>query len=182
MANVLDRLTERQKKIVSWIGLVALVGIGLLLVRPQYSPQILFEEPSTQESAGDGWNLQLYSERLERRLGNILSEVVGGKKVEVFLTLERGPRLIVANSETEDHRVTSEGMEETRRTSTPTILRMDGGKRESPLILEEQEPMVRGIVVFLEGAYDAEVRLRIARAVQTVFQIPMYRIEVLSRD
>jgi len=59
---------------------------------------------------------------------------------------------------------------------------MDGGKRESPLILEEQEPMVRGIVVFVEGAYDAEVRLRIARAVQTVFQIPMYRIEVLSRD
>ena len=182
MANVFNRLTEKHKKIVSWIGLAALVGISFMLFQPQYSPQTFPEDFYTsKESAGDVLDLQLYAERLERRLKSIVSAAVGGMNVEVFLTLERGPRLLIAESKTEDHRITSDGTEETRWTSTPTVLRMDGERKEIPLVLEEEEPMVRGVVVVIPGVYDADARLRIARAVQTVLQIPMYRIEVLFR-
>ena len=181
MTNVFNRLTDKQKKIVSWIGLAALVGISFMLLQPRYSPQKFPEEPYSSKSRRRCFGSPAVFRTPRRAFESIVSAAVGGMNVEVFLTLERGSRLLIAESKTEDHRITSDGMEETRRTSTPTVLRMDGERKEVPLVLEEEEPVVRGVLVVINGVHDADVRLRIARAVQTVLQIPMYRIEVLFR-
>ena len=59
---------------------------------------------------------------------------------------------------------------------------MRSGQSESPIVLEETWPQIRGVLVVADGADDPQVRFTIAHAVQTVLQIEMYRIEVLPRN
>lgn len=106
----------------------------------------------------------------------ILSQIAGVGDVEVFVTLERSSKIVIAESITEEIR---EG--EMRQTKSPITLRADGGSYEVPVILEEYEPQLRGVLIVASGAEHPQTRYQILQAVQTVLQLPMYKIEVLAK-
>ena len=175
LSKFLDRLSDRQKKLLSWLSLVVLVGAGLLMI-----------QPGGRDTGSPGTSTAVLKETLdpfaaearylEKRLAQLLSTVAGVRRADVFVTLERGTRLIVAEELTiEDH-----GGVERRRTSAPALVR--SGQSEQPIVLQVDWPAVKGVLVVAQGAEDPELRFRIARAVQTALQIEMHRIEVLPRD
>ncbi len=174
MSKLLDRLSHKQKKILSWLSLVVLVGVGFFMVQPGYkTPEPPANSTALQERYG---SFAAEARYLETRLAELLSAVAGVRRADVFITLERGPRLTIAEEVTsEEH-----GGMERRRTSAPALLR--SGQSEQPIILETDWPAVRGVLVVADGAEDPQLRFRIAQAVQTVLQIEMYRIEVLPRN
>jgi len=88
----------------------------------------------------------------------------------------------VAQNVTEEVRTGPEGIVERRLTSTPVLLRSDAERREMPLVLEQIEPQVRGVLVVVDADPSAELRLAIAQAVATALQLPMYRIEVVFKQ
>lgn len=73
-------------------------------------------------------------------------------------------------------------MTERRWTSSPVLMRNDAERKEVPLVLEEIEPTVRGVLVVVDQTPRAELRLAISQAVATALQVPMYRIEVLFKQ
>ena len=56
----------------------------------------------------------------------------------------------------------------------------EGG--QSPIILVEREPEIRGVIVVAEGAADPAVRLSLQRAVQAVTGVPLSCIEVFEMN
>jgi len=108
----------------------------------------------------------------------MLNRMLGGNAAQVFLTLEQGPSLTIAYSVTEEERESAEGAVERRWSSTPVILRNDSERKETPLVLEEREPTVRGVLIVVDKRVDGELRLKLARAVATVLQVP----HVSNRD
>jgi stage III sporulation protein AG len=180
MGEVWSRLNEKQKKLFSWLAVVLVIGVGFFLIQPSTPTQV----PTTVTG---GFSVEPkdsdpYREHLQKELQSILSSMVGGKSTEVFLTMERGASLKVAYDLTEEERIGSEGLQEKRRTSSPVLMRNDAERKEVPLILEETEPVVRGVLVVVDQEPYPELRLQVAQAVATALQIPMYRIEVLFKQ
>ncbi|MCL6522218.1 MAG: stage III sporulation protein AG [Firmicutes bacterium] len=126
------------------------------------------------------------AEVLAQRLEATLSDVRGAGRVRVEVTLESGPRNLYL-------------MEEHSQTSTTQETDSSGGRRQesqsdrqltlpssatggSPPVAAVDEPQVRGVLVVASGAGDPEVRDELARAVQTLLGVPLYRVAVVAGD
>ena len=143
---------------------------------------------------GDGWFQGAprdgptgNDETLELRLEDILSTVRGAGKVRVLITYATAGERVAATVSTLDESVSetsggttatrSEQSREMRQPATVTT-----GEGQSPIILVEREPEIRGVIVVAEGAADPTVRLSLQRAVQAVTGVPLSCIEVFEMN
>ncbi|HBG01565.1 MAG TPA: hypothetical protein DDW87_08345 [Firmicutes bacterium] len=180
MGELWKRLNERQRKIVSWLAVGVIVGVGILLIQPSSPSSIPNSLPVA--SPADTQGSDPSQERLVKELEAILNTMLGGKRAKVFLTTERGYKLNIAYDLTSEERWGTEGLIERRSTSSPVLMRNDAERKEVPLVLEEIEPTVRGVLVVVDYEPQMELRLMISQAVATALQVPMYRIEVLFKQ
>jgi stage III sporulation protein AG len=126
---------------------------------------------------------------LEDHLSNILSKIQGAGKVSVMITLKSGKEIIPAKDESISDRVTNEKDTEggirtinEKTTSDKVVFAEVQGGSSEPLILKEINPEIKGVIVVAGGAKDARVKLKISQAVQTVLDIPAYRVTVYERE
>ena len=124
---------------------------------------------------------------LEARLEDILCTVRGAGKVRVLITYATAGERVAATVSTLDESVsetsggtTATRSEQSREMRQPATVTTDGG--QSPIILVEREPEIRGVIVVAEGAADPAVRLSLQRAVQAVTGVPLSCIEVFEMN
>ena len=160
---------------------VALYGVLLLLAVVFYG-------------MGDGWfsaaprdGPQTAGSTLESRLEDILSAVRGAGRVRVLITYSTAGERVAATVSTTDESVsetsggtTATRSEQSRETKQPATISIEGG--QSPIILVEKEPEIRGVLVVAEGAADPAVRLSLQRAVQAVTGASLSCIEVFEMN
>ena len=165
MKAVWDRL--RSWKYASWV----LYGTLLLLAGFFYG-------------LGEGW---FQAAPREARLEDILSTVRGAGKVRVLVTYATAGERVAATVSTLDESVsetsgvnTATRSEQSREMKQPATVATEGG--QSPIILVEREPEIRGVIVVAEGAADPAVRLSLQRAVQAVTGVPLSCIEVFEMN
>lgn len=185
------------KKTVANLIVVFCIGLVLILVADFYkdirtekaaNESILFE---STESPADGFKStsSQYLENLEEHLSSILSKIQGAGKVSVMITLKSGTELIPAKDESVSDKVTSEkdtdGGTRTineKTTDEKVVFAAAQGGNSEPLIIKEINPDIKGVIVVAEGASDAKIKLKISQAVQTVLDIPAYRVTVYERE
>ena len=144
---------------------------------------------------GDGWIRQAPQAgpengdqpTLEVRLESILGSMRGVGKVQVLLTYATAGERVAATVSTLDESVsdTSSGTtathsQQSREMRQPATVSTESG--QSPIILVEREPEIRGVIVVAEGAADPMVRLNLQRAVQAVTGISLSCIEVFEMN
>ncbi len=144
---------------------------------------------------GDGWfrsgaprdGPDKAQETLEIRLEDILGSIRGAGRVRVLITYATAGERVTATVSTLDESVsetsggtTATRSEQSRETKQPATVATDGG--QSPIILVEREPEIRGVIVVAEGAADPAVRLSLQRAVQAVTGVPLSCIEVFEMN
>lgn len=173
------KLSTSQRKMLNWLGFVIVVGIGFMLIQPARQNKIDTSLPLTQTT--QLYDRQIngaydYEERTQCCLTEILTQIKGVGEVKVFVTLDRGSSVVLAQSVTEE----TKNSGESRISKNPVILRSDGNK-EAPLIIEEYQPVIRGVLVVAAGAENPDIRYQIFKAVQAALHLPMYRIEVLPK-
>jgi stage III sporulation protein AG len=175
-----NRLHERQKKVLSWLAVVLIVGVGILVLQPSGPVEV----PLTPSSEKREETRISNSTKgiLEKELTSVLDSMMGRKCTTVFVTMERGPSLKIAYDVTEEERYGDQGLSEKRWTSSPVLMRNDADRKEVPLVLEEIESKVRGVLVVVDWDPSIDLRLAISQAVSTSLQVPMYRIEVLFKQ
>ena len=124
---------------------------------------------------------------LEARLEDILSTVRGAGKVRVLVTYATAGERVAATVSTLDESVSETSgvnsatrSEQSREMRQPATVSTEGG--QSPIILVEREPEIRGVIVVAEGAADPAVRLSLQRAVQAVTGVPLSCIEVFEMN
>lgn len=125
---------------------------------------------------------------LSKRLEEVLSNISGAGHVRVLVTLSAGTEQLFAHDVTEGVRNSTESdgqggrrtNEEVNTERRLTLLDSGSGGGRVPVVSQVKAASVRGVLVVAEGADDPKVRLRLVRAVQSLLDVPVHRIEVLQ--
>lgn len=185
------------KKTTANLVIVFCLGLALILIADFYmdirtdgkaEENIYIKD--TQKEAGTSDNSAAdYARRLENDLATILSKIQGVGRVSVMVTLESGSEIIPAKDESISDKVTNEkdtnGGTRTineKTTDDKVVFTTAQGGSSKPLIIKEINPEIKGVIVVAEGAEDSKVKLKISQAVQTVLDIPAYRVSVYERN
>ena len=157
----LRSLLERNK----FVLLVILAGAALLLLpaRP--------EENRRAEPAVAGGTDLFRVEELEGRMEEALSRIAGVGEVQVVLTLQSGPRRVLA----QDTRSTVEAGATDAELTTVVL---SGGGEEDAVTLQQISPQYQGALVVCSGGGDPSVRLRVVEAVSALTGLGADRISV----
>lgn len=116
------------------------------------------------EEAADGSG---YAERVEQRLAQVLSKIDGAGSVDVFVSVRSDGTVVIATESIvgEDGSVTT----------SPVL---SGGE---PIVLEECNPEITGVLIVADGADDLNVRFNLLEAAASVLDIDQSIIKVYTR-
>ena len=122
---------------------------------------------------------------LEVRLIEVLSKIRGAGKVDVLVTYETTGEIVTAVSSRTDEEVrdaiAGQDSSSQRSVSTvtePALVKNEAG--QTPIVLSEKEPTVRGVIVVAEGAAQLSVRRDLQNAVRAVTGAAISKIEVFE--
>jgi len=159
-----------------------LAAIGVVLLLPTGTKKTGEETEQPQETAarpaGDaGLSVQ---EKMEQRLCDALSQMDGVGAVHVVVTLESTGKKIVekdvpTRSTTEENgSVTSSSQDEA------TVYEKTQNGAETPYVVSEEYPAVRGVLVIAEGGGNPVTIQEIQEAVMALFQVGANKIKVVK--
>ncbi len=165
------------------LGVILLISGGLLDSQPNKSK---VETPAEVAKSAPA-QVRNYEEALEAKLANLLSQVKGAGAVAVNITLENGgtqepARNITKESKTIQEKDTGGGIRTTTEIKeTEQILLSKENGVDHPVMLRELKPVIKGVLVIAEGAYDSTVKANLTRAVEAGLGIPAYKITVIPQ-
>lgn len=140
--------------------LVALVGLGLMLLPSEQEPNTPTEPPRTVEHS------------LEEKLEALLGQIQGAGQVSVLLTEKEGSQTLYQTDSQTD------ADESGSRRTDDTVLIEDENRTESGLVRQTLGPVYRGAVILCQGADDPTVKLAVVEAVRCVTGLGADQISV----
>lgn len=172
-AKLKDRLTTLSKnpKLLITAGLIGI----LLIAASSFIPSSKKESVTVNKDTAD-----TYLENLESDIKSLVLGLTGDKDATVVITLESGTSYTYADS-TQSDSTTSNGEKsseekQSKSTSYVTVKSSDGG--ETPLILYENMPQIRGVAIICNGGDDADTADKITSAVTAALNITSKRVFV----
>ena len=147
------------------LGVLLLVGLLLLVIAlpTRQENENTITEENTQET-DQGLQEQDWQTKMEERLVEVLEQVQGVGKAEVFLTCEGTQDKVVEKDETE------------------TVYERDSRGNQTPYVSAEIYPQVTGVLVVAQGGDDPVVIQNIQEAVQVLFQVEAHKIKVMKMN
>ena len=145
---------------IGWILAAAGIGIFLLLTAPYFSAS---EKKDIQTDTDTYFSVRFYTENLEERIAALCRQVHGVNEAHVLLTLEGGSEYKYAESisgAARDYIITENA---------------DG---ESPVLVQEIYPQIRGVAVVCTRGDDSSVQLTLTQLLSAALGIPASRIRV----
>lgn len=124
--------------------------------------------PSGGDNKEVKYDLDIYSD--EERLENILSKISGAGEVDVMITYYGGSEQSIA------YEIKSENEEKSSRVDKSAV--MSGN---SPVVVQELYPQVKGVIVVAQGAGSAEVKRALSEAVTAVTGVGASRVRVYEK-
>ena len=183
----LDRLKHMKKE--QWIVYLLLAALLLVIFLPvsrkeggeketQVSPaQTVGKEEETCESQ---------TEEMEEKLESALARVEGVGDVEVVLSLESTNQKVVekdvpsARSSQESSGGEESSSSSSASTEESTVYQTDSDGNETPYVVRENYPEIRGVLVVAEGGGDPVVVQQIQEAVMALFRVEAHKIKVMK--
>jgi stage III sporulation protein AG len=176
--------------------LLLVFGIGLLLLvfsgswfAPRSSPPASEPAPGVKAQPAAGDDLTPVEEELESRLAAILGAVDGAGSVQVTVTLKSGAENVYAqNVNKQDQTIQEKDQGGGNRTTNEVneqddlvLLQPGNGGSSTPVVVKELHPEIAGVLVLAEGANNPGLKEKLIQAVETVLNIPSYRVMVLPK-
>lgn len=132
-------------------------------------------------------NYQEYTDKLENRLKQILSEVSNIGKTEVMITLKSSKELVTLKDQPYEKESTTEkdsagGTRDSESTKQQesTVYSTNGSGNSSPYVIKELEPEIEGVLVIAEGGDNKAVVSDIIESVSVLFDVPIHKIKVMN--
>lgn len=184
-------LKGAQAKILPYLLLVLIFGIFAMWCSDTFFQDT---EPltNTQEQvAAEDYTAELpsdasgYQRALETKLTHNLAQIDGVGQVTVTVSLLSGSEAVFAQNTSGEQRTIEEkadggGTRVTNETKTTNeVVTLKNGT--TPLVLEEKEPQIGGVMVIADGAADSGVKAMLMQAVATATGLPAHKIAVLPR-
>lgn len=123
---------------------------------------------------GDGaWHSLPDEAAVESRLKTILSKIDGVGEIDVMVTYDTTSELVPA-VDTD----TSTSADGSSQRSHP--ITVGGSGEESPIVLKQVQPRIRGVIIVAQGAENIAVKVRLMAAVSTVLGISQECVDVFA--
>ncbi len=163
---------DKFKKI-KHIQIISAVVVGLLICLIYFGfSQMTKSEEITENSTEEYSSAEEYVTALENKLCYVLSKITGVGNVDVVITLASGFTFEYA-TDVETKTVSSGGTETTVTTETIILV------SNEPVVVKQNYPEIKGVVIVAEGAENFAVKMNIMTAVETVLQIDTSNITIL---
>lgn len=179
------------KKTISNLIIVLCLGIALIIVADFYKDFLPSNKSAADEYKITDENItkKEYVNELEDQLSEILSLVQDSGRVSVMITLKSTSEIVPALDKTSSDKVTNENdteggtrvINETNTQDKVVFMNEQGGNSKA-LVVKELNPEIKGVIIVAEGAKNPKVKLKLSEAVQTVLDIPAYRVSILERN
>lgn len=170
----------KKLKSIKHIEIIILVIFILVLLLICFNGTSLFsflsftEKSSTSSSSQSSYvSAVTYTENLESKLKNLLSNIKNAGNVEVMISIDESSTLTFATEQV----ITTSG--QTTKTETNIIFVEKDGV-SLPVLVNEKLPEINGVVVVSTGANDVNVKLNILQAVQTILNIDANKIQIFA--
>lgn len=154
--------------------IVGLAGIFLIFISS------FIPSGKKAKTKAENISAEAYRQTVQKSVCDIVTGVTGDKKPTVVITLESGVKYNYADSKESDTSASTNKDAEENRKSTKqsyiTVKSSDGG--ETPLIVTEIMPEIRGVAIVCEMGDDAAVAERIQNAVTAALNITSQRVYV----
>ena len=172
----------KKEQIVVWLLLLALV---IVIFWPAGSgKETACGETEVPEQTAQ--EIQSQEEAMEQALADTLAQVDGVGAVRVALTLESTNRKIVEkdvpDSQSSETRTSGDETSENSSFSQEesTVYERDGSGAETPYVVSEEYPAVRGVLIVAEGGDNPVVVQEIQEAVMALFGMDAHKIKVMK--
>lgn len=171
--------------------ILGVVGVFLLIIGGVYDSSA-GKPKAVQQSSESTVNTPKvpardFEDLEEAKLSNLLSQIRGAGTVSVSVTYETGSTQEHAKNITKESKVIQEkdnngGVRTTTETKeNEQILMSKENGADHPVMVREIKPVIKGVVVVADGAYDSTVKANLTRAVEAGLGIPSYKITVLPQ-
>jgi stage III sporulation protein AG len=184
------------KKIISNLLIVVIICVVILISLSIFYPKREAEDMNTSTDSevsevSKDTNIpeSAYSDSMESRLETILSQIDGIGEVQVMITYETSTEVVPASNTTKSEQTTQENDKQggTRtikqeNTSENIVTVSEKDYRNSPIVIKEIKPIIRGVIVVAEGADNPEVKNNLIEAVTTIFQIKSHKVKIYNRN
>lgn len=184
------------KKIISNLLVVVIICVVILISLSIFYPKREAEDMNTSTDSevsevSKDTNIpeSAYSDSMESRLETILSQIDGIGEVQVMITYETSTEVVPASNTTKSEQTTQENDKQggTRtikqeNTSENIVTVSEKDYRNSPIVIKEIKPIIRGVIVVAEGADNPEVKNNLIEAVTTIFQIKSHKVKIYNRN
>ncbi|MCR4963602.1 MAG: hypothetical protein K6B40_06975 [Firmicutes bacterium] len=160
-------LSGKEKKTLGKLLAVFLLGAALMLFaggERSQAPSAKAGPPAEETGAAPAGAADFTAE-----LTALLQQVKGAGKVEAILTYAGGPQKVYAYDREE------------RQGEAESSLKTSLSQGEDgPVLLQENDPPVQGVIVVSEGAGDPLVKERLYQAVSSLLALPANRIAIVE--
>lgn len=113
-------------------------------------------------------------DQMESKLGNILSQVLGISDVSVMLTYSQDSKQTPIYN-------TKESEKTGEKTVEKSVAYNEQNNSKTAIIESVEMPKVEGAIVVAKGASTVEIRSKIASAISSVTNVPVYKIQVFEK-
>lgn len=171
------------KKKIQYVAILLIVIVMLAIFFASSSTGTIPEPQTQQPSVSQDVSLDSIEQKLKQTLANI----DGAGRVEVMITYESSAEIVPAISvDTQTTTTTDKSQDGSSTTNTENkqheIVTISGSNGSSALVLREESPKVKGVLVIAEGADDIGVRLSLLSAVQTILNISPDQVDVYKMN
>lgn len=188
--------TGNTKKIIHNLAIIVIACIIILI-----SLSTFFPKKESKDANNSNLNIvngeledvnipkEAYSDNMEDRLEKILCKIDGVGEVKVMITYETSTEVVPASNVTKSQQTTKETdtqggnrVIEQENTSENIVTVSNKDYNNSPIVIKEIKPIIRGVIVVAEGADDPQARNNLIEAVTTIFQIKSHKVKVYDQN
>lgn len=181
-----------KKKLIENTVIVIIIGIIILIAGTSFFSKKKTPEAGSyvkaNEAAEASASADITFNDTERKLKEILSNVKGAGKVDVMITYSASKESIPAydtktSENSTDEKDSGGGTRKIAQSSSESTIVFQDGQNggKTPVLIRENEPVVKGVLVIAEGASEPEVKNMLGKAVQVVLDVPLHKIEIIER-
>lgn len=180
-----DGVINMKLIMIALLGVALLVAGGLLNNEPVRN--LSHSANDSLQSAPTPFANRSYEEGLEAKLANLLSQVKGAGSVAVSITLDYSATQEHAKNLVRESKIIQEkdnggGTRTTTETKeSDQILMSKESGADKPVMVRETKPVIKGVLVVADGAYDSSVKANLSKAVEVGLGVPPHKITVLPQ-
>ena len=193
MGDSLKKLDR--KTVINIVGALILGVILLIMSSSIFKPNNTGNKTPASVSAGSAApsakgsadSESDYTDQLQKRLADALSQIDGAGKVTVMLTLAYGREIDVAEDKTTNESITKDtGMQGGERTTqtnseeSKKIIITGSDGVSAPLVLREVTPKIEGVIIIAEGGDNIFVKEALTSAAEAVLGLDMSNVQIFK--